>query len=1104
MKARWLCAAAVLIAAAVAHAGQWISPNWPAGAGPDFPPVPLFWFRVVRAPRVYRKVVEVPAGSDRATAMLRTSGYVYVCVDGKQVYAWGAAKDSAERRGIPGEPDRAHELDLTEHLTPGRHVLTVSAPAGGFVLDGGFYEGTKRLASLTSDVSWTVTAFRPTEIIEDHPIMTLGYGGRAEKGVCTAAAPVKAAREKWTAPEDALAAAYFKASVKRMERDLLDAAWRLELLLRKGIYIVDGAARGWGGPERPTIAAAVRRADALFVNALDLAEPVKKLGAARVAGVKALAALSGRMAALRRDISAVAAGAEGAATMALESDESKAVELAARHPRMLALSPATPAELRRIMAGRLGHPLNRLNESRYDRLGWLPHPHLADSDLGRWGVRINPVTGATTVPLPHRWRFRTDPKNTGLTELRHTIGYNIENQWPWIDARQSWTADERFRDYKGVAWYRKSVRVPAEWAGNEVLLWLRIAGKGRVWANETEVTDRRAAGEPSFEIPPEAVRFGSENCIAVRVEADGPQRGLTGAAQVSCPALDGPAGKGTPPVDVLATPLSPCVVLTPRTAAVQIHHAGTAELLLPAGKPAAKYAAAKDGPLKANWALLWLAPADRTAVERPILLVFQRNPVSITCAEGLTRVVLPAPGGRIIAVRPWAKRYQPRRQTQWQRSAALWSQAALAVPINYMSLTRVARKGRPWADASIDDVPAGPVLEHTVVYDYLVTRDEWGTRPLKLAPLPAPCSLAVDAKFRGLKVEGLAGSQVVHDGGLAGPYRALLNAESVRYSYPIEPWPRFVGFTSWMFAGSDTGVLGNEREMEIIAATGANSYRPQNNFSDERSPHYRDDRRTRVQILADFCRGVGVNFMNNIDQTLGARREEVRGDYDGWVRRRLFPHYDKLVPQLKDRAFWEVAYDLINEPFDHQAEAYNRVTKELTRRIRKLDRRHLCYIEPCQAWGAIQQLRLIEPTGDPLTVYSFHDYNFRMKTAEDRWPSLQRDITDICRMWWPAFEFAIRHGVGMHCGEFGGFHRPTDDLLCQRTLLNDFYRIFDQFGMHHHYYTGRGIYQRQLDGSLRPSNVVRTFRRYAARRDLNLYYQRWPGHPRPHRSASTE
>ena len=87
--------------------------------------------------------------------------------------------------------------------------------------------------------------------------------------------------------------------------------------------------------------------------------------------------------------------------------------------------------------------------------------------------------------------------------------------------------------------------------------------------------------------------------------------------------------------------------------------------------------------------------------------------------------------------------------------------------------------------------------------------------------------------------------------------------------------------------------------------------------------------------------------------------------------------------------------------------------------------------------------------------------------------------------------------MGLHCGEFGGFGGPSDNNRSQVRLLNDFFRIFDQFGMHHHYYTGRGIYQRQLDGSLRASNVVRTYRQYTQRKALNLYYEPWPKATKP-------
>ncbi len=1049
--------AASLVLAAVASAaggGEWIVPDRPADARPPFEPVHLYWFAVPRNPCVYRKVVTVPPGTDRATAMLKTSGFVVVRVDGRVVYQWAAEKDTFERAKVLGEPDRVHEIDLAGRLTPGRHVVAISAPAGGkdgrggFVLDGAFYRDGRRVAPLTTDETWTATLFRPTTILEDHSIVTPDYDGKAEPGVCTAAMKVREVGMPFVAEESALAAAGGKGAAARAARDQAEAAWLCGLLAEKGITVVDGEARGWGGPHRPTIAAHARAA----------------------------AALAGK---IPDDPSAVEAAtflrsARGFHAAARRADEALSKKLLARGPAS-------------------DHPACPLNQSRHDRLGWLPHPELTDSDLGGWGVRVNPVSGPTTVRMPFRWRFRTDPQDKGLDELRHTVGYNIETQWPRIDGQQSWTKSKPFAGYRGLAWYRNRVFIPAEWAGNGLVLRMRVRGDRRVWLNDREIT-RHRDGERTYRVPAGAWMFGAENLLAVRVRGEGDRPGLVGATEIACPALDGPAGRKTPPVDVIASPLSPCVVLAPRTDELHIHHAGRAELLIPPGRRVKGLSPAGADKLPANWVLLWLTPAGAADVLRPILLTFQRPPGAIASEEGVTK--LRGVGGRrIVAVRPWAQAVPKKDAEALAAKAAFWSRASRAVPINYQSVTRVARPGEPWQGATIDDVPAGPVLEHTILYDYMELPDRWKTPALKLAPLPALCGMAMDCDFRGLTVRDADRLETFQDGGLAGPHRGLRGADRVTFSYPVEPYPRFVGFTSWMFGGADTGVRGNAREMETIAATGANSYRPQSNYSDEPSPHFKG--RTRIAVLAGFCRDAGVNMVTNIDETLGAKREYVREHYDRWVRERLFPYYDRLVPQLEEAPFWQVAYDLINEPFDHKAPAYNRVIRELTGRIRKRDRRHLLYVEPCEAWGAIRQLRLIEPTGDPLTVYSFHDYNFRMKEARDRWPTLERDVTDICRMWWPAFEFAIRHGVAMHCGEYGGFHPPTDEKLCQRTLLNDFLRIFDQFGMHHHYYTGRGIYRREIDGSLRPSNVVREFRRYAAREDLNRHVRLWPDHPRP-------
>jgi hypothetical protein len=923
--------AGVLAMAVACPAGQWLSAQLPQGR-PPFDPVALFWFRVARNPVIYRQVVDVPKLIDRATVAVRSGGYLYICVDGRQAYAWGPDKDTAERPRVTGEPARVHLVDLSEQLTPGRHVLTVSAPAGtsvagGFVLDGGLYAGGKRAWPLASDESWSATAFRPTEIVEDSPVMRPDYDGQAVPGVCTGSLKVRAVGQAWSAGEDELAGAHFKARLDRVRRDVDDAAWLLGLLADKGIYVVDGSAFGWGGPGRPGIAPLAETARQSLAVAGKLRGRIDGLAQARLDAAAGLAEKSSALANLDAEAASFAAAAKDLCSQARDADAETAARLGALRADLPAAGGWQDADCQ----------VSPLNQSRHDRLGWLPLPELADTDLAGWGVQIKP-------------------------------------------------------------------------------------------------------------------------------------------------------GDAQEPPAVLATPLSPCVVISPCGGELEIRHAGPAEMLLPGGKWADAYDAEKNGRLKANWVLLWLAPDEPAGTQRPILLVFEKQPAAINAAAGATKLKL-GWKSRVIAVRPWLRAVPKKDADAVAKMAAFWSRAALAVPINYLSVTRVLEKARPWQDISIDSIPPGPLIAQRVLYDYLLTKDQWGTEPLMLAPLPALCGLALDCKYPTLELDEPAAVQVVQDGGLAGPYRAVAAARTIGYRYRVEPWPRLVGFTSWMFGQADTGVPGNKREMEIIAAAGANSYRPQHNFSDEPAAGFGpDEKRTRVQVLADCCRDAGATYINNIDQTLGPYQNLIRDDYDKWVRTVLLPHYDKLLGQLAQRPFRQVAYDLINEPADHQAGKYNAAMKLLTSRIRQTDRRHLLYVEPCQSWGAIKQLRLVEPTGDGLTMYSFHDYSFRMKAAGDRWPSAEADISTICRKWWPAFEFAIRHGVGMHCGEFGGFHEPTDDSLCQTTLLNDFFRIFDQFGMHSHYYTGRGIYQRQLDGSLRPGNVVRAYRQYTARKDLNCYY----------------
>lgn len=1087
---------ALILAFTLGGTAHWITPDFPEGQEPDYRPVPLYWFKVKGTPYVYRRIIEVRDGLKFAVAEARSSGYLYLFVDGKPVFEYVPSK------GEEGEISPPLHLDLTPYLAPGRHAIAVSAPREGFAIDGVIrYRG--EVEPLVTDGSWRVMKFPPTTVIEDEPWMLPTFEG---KGV-----PVKEG-EPFKSETDFEHMA-MEGLARRTALKYDDILWRLGLLAHKGIVIKEGVAYGcWAGASRlnPTLLEEAKR---LYIRMEELMGWVDRLRG-DLGDVP-----PDEIASLAEEIGGIAERTEVLSLKTYLLDELKALRLAdgiigadlpgdplneGMKERIL---DAEDIERLKVIAMRLegcrgrltdawGHPLNVLNESRYDRLGWIPHPDLVDGQIASWGLRVNPILAPTTIKMDGKWRFSADPEEVGETEKRHTVGYNIENQWPRINVPGSWNEVKEYRDYRGTAWYRTRVHVPEGWRGHDVVLRFQVNDADKVWVNDVLIGSEDKSGVRNYVIGKEIIRPGAENAFAFKVTGHGRQRGIVGSVTLSCPDLIGQKAEG-PTAKLLSTPLSPAVILTLDGTTLEIRgwaergRPGPAQIVLPSDEGLVRtrdYRSDRDGGLPSNWVILWMSLVEGEP-DRPVMLVFEKAPLRITDEGDFVRITFGEPNVRMVAVRPWVREVPEVGSDRFYESVRFWSRAALAVPVNYMELTRMIKSGPP-ADFPFDirNVPDGPVLEHTIIYDYLILRDDWDTEPLKVAPVPALCSYAIDCDFRDLRFTGLS-PETVQDGGLLSPYRAVMGRDRIVYSYSIEPFPRLAGFTSWMFSHADTGVPGNEREVELLKTTGANSYRPQHNFCTERSPYFpEDETRTRLQIMVDYCNRHGMNYMNNIDQTLGKPRQFVREHYDIFMEL-VNKHYELIAYQLRDRPFLYVAYDLINEPFDHKHEAYNKAMKVLTRRVRAVDPVHLLYIEPCEAWGAIEKLAVIEPTGDPLTVYSFHDYNFRLFKPADRWPTQERDISNIYRHWTEAFKFAIKHGAAMHCGEFGGFHNSTDNQIAQLTLMNDFFRIFDQFGMHFHYYSGRTVFGRRADGSMTLSNVVRAYRRYFRRREFNLYYR---------------
>ena len=152
--------------------------------------------------------------------------------------------------------------------------------------------------------------------------------------------------------------------------------------------------------------------------------------------------------------------------------------------------------------------------------------------------------------LEGTWRFRTDPKEIGEAEGWHRPEAG-ESGWRTLTVPGYWERQGitdprpgaapkpkgrlRWTDYDGVAWYRLRFVVPATWQGQELVLRLgsvddhdRTFLNGRLIGQTGPGVKRSVAVQRVYAVPSDAVRFGRENVLAVRVFDGGGPGGLMG------------------------------------------------------------------------------------------------------------------------------------------------------------------------------------------------------------------------------------------------------------------------------------------------------------------------------------------------------------------------------------------------------------------------------------------------------------------------------------------------------------------------------------------------------------------------------------------------
>lgn len=125
--------------------------------------------------------------------------------------------------------------------------------------------------------------------------------------------------------------------------------------------------------------------------------------------------------------------------------------------------------------------------------------------------------GELAAGLGERWEFLLDPEGIG-EDLGWWKPESTGGNWQSIAGGSSSWSNQGLRYYRGDAWYRQSVRIPARFSGRRLVLWVgAIDERARVWVNGRLLGDSPIGAFSPFEFDAtEAARPGRENVVVIK------------------------------------------------------------------------------------------------------------------------------------------------------------------------------------------------------------------------------------------------------------------------------------------------------------------------------------------------------------------------------------------------------------------------------------------------------------------------------------------------------------------------------------------------------------------------------------------------------------
>jgi len=129
------------------------------------------------------------------------------------------------------------------------------------------------------------------------------------------------------------------------------------------------------------------------------------------------------------------------------------------------------------------------------------------------------LSAPETASLCGQWWFRTDSGNVGEKQRWYGSGDSASG-WRKVRVPHTWQVDPASIEYRGVAWYRRTLDAPQEWQNSAVRIEFEaVFHTATVWINGELAGEHVRKGYTAFLLDiTHLLRWGSPNTIAVRVD----------------------------------------------------------------------------------------------------------------------------------------------------------------------------------------------------------------------------------------------------------------------------------------------------------------------------------------------------------------------------------------------------------------------------------------------------------------------------------------------------------------------------------------------------------------------------------------------------------